>query len=116
MGTWKRQWRRSIQDIEWHATVGGIDEGRVYRGHAKVIEGFADYFGVWERLEMSVERYIDAGGDDVIVFHHEVAKGRASGVVVGDRYGHRSDRSRGQDRPCSLSCIGPTAGARLSWV
>lgn len=33
-------------DIEWHATVGGIDEGRVYRGHADVIQGFADYFAV----------------------------------------------------------------------
>ena len=69
-------------DIEWHATVGGIDEGRMYRGHDEVIKGFIDYFGVWERLEMRAESYIDAGGDDVVVFHHEVAKGRKSGVVV----------------------------------
>ena len=31
---------------------------------------------------MRAESYIDAGGDDVVVFHHEVAKGRKSGVVV----------------------------------
>jgi ketosteroid isomerase-like protein len=69
-------------EIEWHATVGGIDEGRVYRGHAEVIQAFMDYFAVWERMEMRADRYIDAGGDEVVVFHHEVAKGRESGVVV----------------------------------
>jgi ketosteroid isomerase-like protein len=68
--------------IEWHATVGGIDEGRIARGHEEVVQAFTDYFGVWERLEMRAEKFIDAGGDDVVVFWHEVAKGRESGVVV----------------------------------
>jgi ketosteroid isomerase-like protein len=69
-------------EIEWHATVGGIDEGRIYRGREEVVQAFADYFAVWERMEMRAEDYIDAGGDEVVVFHHEVAKGRESGVVV----------------------------------
>jgi uncharacterized protein len=69
-------------EIEFHATVGGIDEGRVYRGHEEVVQAFVDYFEIWERMEMRAEKYIDAGGDDVVVFHHEVAKGRKSGVVV----------------------------------
>ena len=69
-------------EIEWHATVGGIDEGRVYRGREEVVQGFVDYFQVWERMEMRAEKFIDAGGEDVVVFHHEVAKGRESGVVV----------------------------------
>jgi ketosteroid isomerase-like protein len=68
--------------IEWHATVGGIDEGRIARGHEEVVQAFIDYFEVWERLEMRAENLIDAGGDDVVVFWHEVAKGRESGVVV----------------------------------
>jgi ketosteroid isomerase-like protein len=68
--------------IEWHATVGGIDEGRVYRGREEVVRAFVEYFEVWERMEMRADEYIDAGGDDVVVFHHEVAKGRESGVVV----------------------------------
>ena len=68
--------------VEWHGTVGGMDEGRIAIGHVEVIRGFADYFAVWERMEMSAVEYIDAGGDDVVVFHHEVAKGRESGVVV----------------------------------
>ena len=69
-------------EIEWHATIGGIDEGQIARGRDEVVQAFADYFEVWERIEMSAERYIDAGPEDVVVFHHEVAKGRGSGVVV----------------------------------
>lgn len=73
----------SLDDqIEWHATVGGIDEGRIAHGVDEVIQAFMDYFEVWERLELRAEEYIDAGGDDVVVFWHEVAKGKESGVVV----------------------------------
>jgi ketosteroid isomerase-like protein len=68
--------------IEWHATVGGIDEGRVAHGHQEVIEAFVDYFETWERLELRAEEFFDAGDEDVVVFWHEVAKGRKSGVVV----------------------------------
>jgi ketosteroid isomerase-like protein len=69
-------------EIEWHATIGGIDEGQVARGREEVVQAFVDYFEVWERIEMRAEKYIDAGAEDVVVFHHEVAKGRGSGVVV----------------------------------
>jgi ketosteroid isomerase-like protein len=69
-------------EIEWHATVGGVDEGRIYRGREEVVQAFVDYFEVWERMEMSAEQYIDAGDEEVVVFHHEVAKGRQSGIVV----------------------------------
>jgi len=69
-------------EIEWHGMVGGFDEGRVARGHEEVNQGFADYFRTWDRLELRADRYIDAGRDDVVVFLHEVAKGRASGIVV----------------------------------
>ena len=31
---------------------------------------------------MRADRYIDAGRHEVVVFHHEVAKGRESGAVV----------------------------------
>jgi len=69
-------------EIEWHATVGGIDEGRVARGRDEVAQAFIDYFETWERIELRADRYIDAGDDEVVVFFHEVAKGRASGAVV----------------------------------
>jgi ketosteroid isomerase-like protein len=69
-------------DVEWHATVGGINEGRTYHGSAEVAKAFIDYFEVWERIELRADDYIDAGDDEVIVFLHEVAMGRESGAVV----------------------------------
>ena len=69
-------------DVEWHATVGGIDEGRVYQGSAEVALAFVEYFEVWERIELRADDYIDAGDDEVVVFFHEVAMGRESGAVV----------------------------------
>jgi ketosteroid isomerase-like protein len=69
-------------DIEWHATVGGIDEGRVANGREEVAQAFIDYFEVWERIELRADKYIDAGADEVVVFFHEVAKGKNSGAIV----------------------------------
>jgi ketosteroid isomerase-like protein len=69
-------------NIEWHATVGGIDEGRVYNGPEQVAQAFVDYFEVWERIELRADEYIDAGADEVVVFFHEVAKGKESGAIV----------------------------------
>jgi ketosteroid isomerase-like protein len=69
-------------DVEWHGTVGGFDEGRVWRGRDEVARQFMEYFEEWERLEMTTERFIDAGDEEVVVFFHEVAKGRESGIVV----------------------------------
>jgi len=68
--------------IEWHGTIGGLDEGRIARGHEAVAKEFAEYFQSWEGIELRVDRYIDAGDEEVVVFIHEIAKGRASGIVV----------------------------------
>jgi ketosteroid isomerase-like protein len=69
-------------NIEWHGTVGGLDEGSVAHGRDEVVKGFLAYFETWERIELRAERYIDTPGDDVVVFFHEIARGRESGVVV----------------------------------
>lgn len=69
-------------DVEWHGTVGGLDEGSVAHGLDEVVEGFLAYFETWERIELRADRYVDAPGDDVVVFFHEVARGRESGAVV----------------------------------
>jgi ketosteroid isomerase-like protein len=57
-------------DIEWHGTVGGLDEGRVAHGYEELAQAFAENFEAWEQLILETERYIDAG-DRVIVFWHE---------------------------------------------
>ena len=68
-------------DVEWHGTVGGFEEGHVFHGHAEVLKGFEDYFDTWERLDLRPVELIDTG-DELIVFVHEVARGRESGIVV----------------------------------
>jgi ketosteroid isomerase-like protein len=71
-------------DVEWHGTIGGLDQGRTARGHGEVIEGFMESLGAWERHSLEVEGYLDAG-DRVIVLWHEVGRGKASGVEVETR-------------------------------
>jgi ketosteroid isomerase-like protein len=68
-------------DVEWHGTVGELDEGSLRRGHAEVLRGFDEYYAAWERLDLRPEEIIDTG-DQVVVFVHEVARGRESGVVL----------------------------------
>jgi ketosteroid isomerase-like protein len=69
------------RDVEWRGAAGGLDEGRIIRGHAEVVEAFRDYYDTWERLELRPEEIIDTG-DELVVFVHEVARGRKSGVVM----------------------------------
>ncbi|MEO7198458.1 MAG: nuclear transport factor 2 family protein [Solirubrobacterales bacterium] len=67
--------------IVWHGTVGGLDEGDVHRGREEVVKAFADNFEAWERLTLDYEEYFDAGSN-VVVFVHEIARGRKSGVEI----------------------------------
>jgi ketosteroid isomerase-like protein len=69
-------------EVEWHGTVGGIEEGQVWHGPETVVRNLANYFREWGEFEMRAERYIDAGGDDVVVFLREIAKGRESGIEM----------------------------------
>ena len=45
------------------------------------MKGFEDYFATWERLDLRPEELIDTG-DELVVFVHEVARGRESDMVV----------------------------------
>ena len=68
-------------DVEWHGAGGGLDEGRILQGRAAVLEAFRDYYDTWERLELRPEEIIDTGLE-LIVFVHEVARGRKSGIEM----------------------------------
>ena len=35
-------------EVVWHGTIGGLDEGRVAHGHREVIEAFAENLREWE--------------------------------------------------------------------
>src|SRR5690242_11312632 len=66
-------------EIEWQGTRGGLHEHLVAKGRDEVVRSFADNLATWETLTLDYERYLDAG-DQVVVFVHEVARGRQSGV------------------------------------
>jgi len=76
---WDRMAELVHPDVEAHSTVGGVEEGRVRRG---VEEIRADYQAVeetWDEHTIGIERIIDAG-DRVVIFHHEVMRGKTSGI------------------------------------
>jgi ketosteroid isomerase-like protein len=56
-------------------------EGRVYHGHAGVIEAVRTWAGTWEDWTAEVEEIIDAG-DKVVVFDHHTGRGRGSGAPL----------------------------------
>ena len=69
-------------DVELHGTVGGVEEGRVYRGLAEVIREYDEVDGeAWEERRLEPEGFLDAD-DDVVVMLHEFRRGKGSGVEL----------------------------------
>ena len=102
-------------ELEFHGTVGGLQEGDVAHGLAQVEQTFeAQDLEAWEERRLDVEEYIDAG-DNVVVLLHEYRRGRDSGIeleaetaiVVAVRDG-RVVRMQGYlDRNAALEAAGP---------
>ena len=69
-------------EIELHGTVGGVEEGRIYRGLAEVIREYDQVDGeAWEERRIEPEGFLDAD-DDVVVMFHEFRRGKGSGVEL----------------------------------
>jgi ketosteroid isomerase-like protein len=69
-------------EVEFHGTVGGLEEGRVAHGLDQIINTFeAEDLEAWEERRLEPEEFIDAGGD-VVVLLHEYRRGRGSGVEL----------------------------------
>ena len=64
-------------DIEWHGTVGGLDEARWHTATRSWPRRLPRTSKLGRQLVLETERYIDAG-DRVVVFWHEVARSRHS--------------------------------------
>ena len=100
-------------DIEWHGTVGGLDENQVAHGYEELAKAFAENFEAWEKLVLETERYIDAG-DSVVVFWHEVARSRHSeqemetntAVIYAVRDGRVVEARGYMDRAEALKAVG----------
>jgi ketosteroid isomerase-like protein len=100
-------------EVVWHGTIGGLDEGRIAHGHREVTEAFAENLQEWESHVLEAQRFIDAG-DSVVVFWHEEGRGRSSGAEVTTNtaaiYTVRSDHvveAQGyMDRSAALKAVG----------
>jgi ketosteroid isomerase-like protein len=69
-------------EVELHGTVGGVQEGQVYRGLAEVIREYDEVGGeAWEERRIEPEGFRDAD-DEVLVLFHEFRRGRGSGVEL----------------------------------
>jgi ketosteroid isomerase-like protein len=101
-------------EVEFHGTVGGLEEGRIAHGLAQIDQEFEEEdLEAWEERRLEAEEFIDAG-DNVVVLLHEYRRGRGSGVkletdtavVVAVREG-RVVRIQGyMDRAAALEAAG----------
>ncbi len=79
---WTRVAELADPGVELHGTVGGVAEGRVYRGLAEVIREYDEVDGeAWEERRIEPEAFLDAD-DAVVVLLHEFRRGRGSGVEL----------------------------------
>jgi ketosteroid isomerase-like protein len=100
-------------EVVWHGTIGGLDEGRIARGQQEVIEAFGENLQEWESHVLEPQRFIDAG-DRVVVFWHEEGRGRSSGaevrtdtaVIYTVRGSHVVEAQGYMDRSAALEAVG----------
>jgi ketosteroid isomerase-like protein len=62
-------------DVVAFGTRGGLDEARVLRGPAAVIDYLREVQDTWRRFEVEAEPLIEVG-DTIVVFLHETAQAR----------------------------------------
>ncbi len=101
-------------EVEFHGTVGGLQEGQTAHGQSEIDQQFEEVdLEAWEERRLEAEEFIDAG-DEVVVLLHEYRRGRGSGieletktaVVVAVR-GGRVVRMQGyMDRGAALEAAG----------
>ena len=62
-------------------TRGGLDEARVLRGPAAVIDYLREVQDTWRRFDVETEQLIEVG-DTIVVFMHETAQARHGDLRV----------------------------------
>ena len=101
-------------EVEFHGTVGGLQEGQIAHGQSEIDQTFeSEDLEAWEERRLEPEEFIDAG-DDVVVLLHEYRRGKGSGVeletetaVVVTVSGGRVVRIQGyMDRAAALAAVG----------
>ncbi|MDX6588557.1 MAG: SnoaL-like polyketide cyclase [Solirubrobacterales bacterium] len=68
-------------DVELHGTVGGLEEGKILRGHAQIIEAFdRETEEAWDEHRIEPQEFLDVG-DRVLILHREYHRSK-SGVEI----------------------------------
>jgi ketosteroid isomerase-like protein len=110
---WEGMTELADPDVEMHATVGGVEEGRVRHGIDAIRGDYEAADETWDEHRIETERVIDAG-DRVILLHREFMRGKNSGVeleleaaVLMDLRDGRIVRVQGyMDRAAALGAAG----------
>jgi ketosteroid isomerase-like protein len=70
-------------DVEWDGT--NLPDGRIGRGHEAILDHIARWADAWEGWTVEVERIVEAGSKQVVVFMRE--RGRSeSGLTMDERH------------------------------
>lgn len=70
-------------DIEWDGT--NLPDGQMARGRAAIVDHLMRWIEMWDDWTMQAERFIDAGGDQVIVVFSETGRSE-SGLQMDERH------------------------------
>ncbi len=70
-------------DIEWDGT--NLPDGRIGRGHEAIWEHIARWGEMWDDWKIEPERFIDAGGDAVILVAREQGMSK-TGLQMNERH------------------------------
>jgi ketosteroid isomerase-like protein len=70
-------------DIEWDGT--NLPDGKVGRGLDAIMDHMTRWADMWESWNVEVERVIDAGADQVVVFIRETGRS-TSGLDMDERH------------------------------
>ena len=71
-------------NVEWDGT--NLPDGRVGRGLDAIMDHITRWADMWENWHVEVERVIDAGDDQVVVFIREIGRS-TTGLDMDERHG-----------------------------
>jgi ketosteroid isomerase-like protein len=70
-------------DIEWDGT--NLPDGKIARGPAAIVDHLMRWAEMWDDWTMEAERFIDAGGDQVVLVFRETGRSE-SGLQMDERH------------------------------
>jgi len=94
-------------DIEWDGT--NLPDGKVARGHEAIVEHLMRWAEMWDDWGMEPERFIDAGGDQVVLVFREMGRSE-SGLQMDERIAPgqaRPAQGPGQASAHGVAQVGP---------